>query len=217
MPATQRGQVDSINGNGQPPYRLRYYLPDGTRKGKQPFPSKSAAWKWFGEHVEPPATGGTAPLPPLTLREFVPLYLERHATTVRPRTIAVLRERLSYPLRAYDDVPLRDLQGIGGELQGWRAKLPQGSRYAIMQALRQCLGAAVRWGYITQNPAVLAGKNPMPAPRSIRAFTARNSTASRPSFRRGTPLSPRSQRPPACAPRSGRRSNVATWIAASVW
>jgi integrase len=37
--------------------------------------------------------------------------------------------------------------------------------------LRQALGAAVRWGYISRNPAVLAGRNPQPALRRVRAFT----------------------------------------------
>jgi hypothetical protein len=37
---------------------------------------------------------GAARLPELTLAEFVDLYLERHAVTVRGRTIAILRGRL---------------------------------------------------------------------------------------------------------------------------
>jgi integrase len=40
-----------------------------------------------------------------------------------------------------------------------------------MQALRQTLEAACRWGYITRNPAKLAGPNRQPAPRIVRAFT----------------------------------------------
>lgn len=41
-----------------------------------------------------------------------------------------------------------------------------------MAALRQALGAAQRWGYTRVNPAQLAGRNPQPPPRSVRAFTA---------------------------------------------
>ncbi len=44
--------------------------------------------------------------------------------------------------------------------------------YGITQALRQALAAAVRWGYIGRNPAKEAGRNPQPAPRAVRAFTA---------------------------------------------
>ena len=58
-----------------------------------------------------------------------------------------------------------------GEIATWQAQLPERSRYGIVQALRQTLGAAVRWGYIARNPATLAGPNRQPAPRPVRAFT----------------------------------------------
>jgi integrase len=44
-------------------------------------------------------------------------------------------------------------------------------RHGIVQALRQTLGAAVRWGYMTRNPALLAGRNRQPTPRTVRTFT----------------------------------------------
>lgn len=110
-------------------------------------------------------------MPELTLSELVELYLERHAATVRPRTIMELRKRLRYAVRAYGDVPLRDLERMSGELASWRTRLPERSRYGVTQALRQTLAAAVRWGYIPRNPAKLAGRNPQPAPRSVRAYT----------------------------------------------
>jgi integrase len=40
-----------------------------------------------------------------------------------------------------------------------------------MAALRQALGAAVRWGYIATNPAVVAGRNRQPSPRPVRVFS----------------------------------------------
>ena len=168
MPAIQRGQVDRI-APGK--WRLRYYLPDGSRKSKQPFPSKSAAWTWYRENVEPLLSGGSVALEPITLAEFVPLYLERHAASVRPRTIATLKERLPHALRAYGNVPLRDLEKMSGEIATWQARLPERSRYGIVQSLRQTLEAAVRWGYMSKNPAKLAGRNRQLAPRGVRAFT----------------------------------------------
>jgi integrase len=54
--------------------------------------------------------GDVAPLPDLTLAEFVEVYLQRHQVNVRSRTIAVLRERLAYAVRAYGDVPRPQLQ-----------------------------------------------------------------------------------------------------------
>ena len=40
-----------------------------------------------------------------------------------------------------------------------------------MQAVRQTLEAAVRWGDIHTNPAKLVGRNRQPAPRPVRALT----------------------------------------------
>ena len=40
-----------------------------------------------------------------------------------------------------------------------------------MQALRQALEAAVRWGHMTRNPAKLAGPNPQPKAEEIHPFT----------------------------------------------
>ena len=54
-------------------------------------------------------------------------------------------------------------------------------RYPLMAAFRQALEAGVRYGYMTRNPAKLAGPNPMPAPREIRVYTRPSSRRSRPS------------------------------------
>ncbi len=101
----------------------------------------------------------------------MPLYLERHAAWVRPKTIDALRWRLAVATAAFGDVPLSDLERMSGEVASWRATLPERSRYAITAALRQALGAAVRWRYMSANPAKDAGANPQPAPRPVRAFT----------------------------------------------
>lgn len=166
MPAKQAGQIDGKPGA----YRLRWYTADGGRRTKQPFKSKSDARTYYREVVEP-ALNGLVVVPELTLAQFVPVFLDRHAANVRPRTITALRESLAYALRAFGDVPLRELERMAGEVASWRSTLPERSRYNITAALRQCLGAAIRWGYITQNPAVLAGSNPLPSPRGIRAYS----------------------------------------------
>ena len=168
MPATQRGQAYRL---GPSRWGLRYYDATGARRRKSPFPSKSAALAHYREVIEPQLRGDPVALPQLTLSEFIPVYLERHAATVRPRTIVTLRERLPHAVRAFGSVPLRDLERMSGELASWQAKLPERSRYGIVQALRQAFEAAVRWGYMTKNPAKLAGRNRQPAPRSVRAFT----------------------------------------------
>jgi integrase len=121
--------------------------------------------------IEPQLRGEPTQSPELTLAEFVPLYLERHAAGVRPRTTEALRWRLGVAMKAFGDVPLRDLERMSGEIASWRTTLPERSRYDVMRALRQTLGAAVSWGHISRNPARLAGRNPQPSPRPIRAYT----------------------------------------------
>lgn len=168
MPPTQTGQAYRLAPNR---WGLRYYDRDGARRRKSPFPSKSAALTHYRNHIEPQLRGEPAPLPELTLSGLIDVYLERHAASVRPRTILTLRERLAYAERAFGAVPLGEVERMSGEIASWQAQLPKRSSYGIVQALRQTLGAAVRWGYISRNPAVLAGRNRQPAPRTVRAFT----------------------------------------------
>lgn len=97
MPSIQRGQVDKISPGK---YRLRWYA-EGKRVSKQPFKSKSAAWTYYREKVEPQLEGNPARKPEMTFSEFVGLYLERHAADVRPRTVATLRERLRHAERRF--------------------------------------------------------------------------------------------------------------------
>lgn len=91
--------------------------------------------------------------------------------TVRARTIATLRDRLRHAVAAFGEVPLRDLERMTNEIAGWQAQLPPRAGHGITQALRQALDAAVRWEYMRRNPAKLAGRNPKPPPRAVRAFT----------------------------------------------
>jgi integrase len=96
---------------------------------------------------------------------------EGAAKIAQPRTIRSLRERLKRPLEAYGTTPLVGLEHMTDEIAGLAAKLPDRYAYSVMSSLRQTLAAGVRYGYLTRNPAVLAGPNPMPPPRAIRIFT----------------------------------------------
>jgi integrase len=60
---------------------------------------------------------------------------------------------------------------MGGTLADFRATLPERYAHHVMRALRQVFAAAIAWGYMTRNPAVLAGANPEPPPRDIRVYT----------------------------------------------
>jgi integrase len=82
-----------------------------------------------------------------------------------------LRQRLGYATRDYGTVPLRELERMTNEIAGWQTRLPNRSRYGIVSVLRQTLEAPVRWGYMTRHPAKLAGRNPQPPQRPVRAFT----------------------------------------------
>ena len=196
MPATRRGQAYRLGPNR---CRLRWYDAAGKRRRKSPFPSKSAALAHYRDAIEPQLRGEPVPVADLTLAEFVPLYLERHAATVRPRTIQTLGERLPHATRVFGDVPLRNLERMTGELASWQAKLPERSRYEVVQALRQTLEAAVRWGHMDRNPAKLAGPNRQPPPRPVRAFTREEVEAI------AAELSPRCRRLPAFAAATGLR------------
>ncbi len=169
MPPTQQGQAYKLtSGKG---WGLRYYDRDGQRRRKSPFPTKSAALKHYRDHIEPVLRGEPAPVPEVTLAEFVELYLQRHAAGVRPRTITTLRDRLRHAIAAFGDVPLRELEAMTDEIAAWRARLPDRAGHGIASALRQVLDAAVRWRRMTCNPAKQAGRNPKPPPRTVRAFT----------------------------------------------
>jgi integrase len=60
---------------------------------------------------------------------------------------------------------------MSGDIASWQATLPERSRYGVVQALRQALGAAARWGYMTTNPALQAGRNRQPSPRAVRVYS----------------------------------------------
>jgi integrase len=168
MPQIQRGQAYKL-GSGK--WGLRFYDADGVRRRKSPFPSKSAALAHYRDVIEPHLRGEPASKPELKFSKFVALYLDRHAADVRPRTIRTLTERLRHAERRFGDVGLRELERMTDEIAAWHAKQPDGVRYGRMQALRQTLEAAVRWGHIASNPAKASGRNRQPAARGVRVFS----------------------------------------------
>jgi integrase len=151
---------------------LRYVDNDGQRqRTREKFPSRSAALRHYRDVIEPELRGDR-PKADLTLLQLVEVYLDRHAATgVRARTIETLRDRLGHATRAYGGETLSDLEHMADEIAGWRSTLPPRAGHGIMSALRQVLDAAVRWEHIARNPAKLAGPNPKPPPRSVRAFS----------------------------------------------
>ena len=135
MPATQRGQAYRLAPNR---WGVRYYDQDGNRQRKSPFSSKSAALTHYREIIEPQLLGEPARRPELTLSELVDLYLERHAPSVRPRTISTLRDRLGHATRAFGDVPLRELERMSNEIAGWQAQLPPRAGHGSRKRYAKC-------------------------------------------------------------------------------
>jgi integrase len=150
---------------------LRYRDATGKRRRISPFPSKSAEFAHYRDVIEPELRGDPVPVADVTLAAFVDTYLDRHGANVRPRTVATLRDRLRHAIAAFGDVPLRDLERMTHEIAGWQANLPPRAGHGIAQAFRQVLDAAVRWERMARNPAKIAGRNPKPPPRPVRAFT----------------------------------------------
>lgn len=167
MPAEQRGQVYATRKG----FGIRWYDERGARRRQAGFSSRSEARRWYTGVEKPRMRGEAVQRPPVTLREHVDRYLEVHAATRDPNTIRVLRERLRGAVSKYGDRQLREFERMSRELAEWQATLPERSRYGIMQALRQCLEAGVRWGDMDRNPAKLVGANPPPPPRGVQTFT----------------------------------------------
>ncbi len=207
MPPTQRGQAYKLSSGK---WGLRYYDGEGNRQRKSPFASKSAALTHFRDVIEPRLRGDAPPAPDLTLAPFIALWLDRHAATVRPRTISTLRERLGHAERAFGTIPLHDLAGMAAEIAAWRALQPERVRYARLGALRQCLEAAVRWGYLLatrqSSPAATDSRRPDPSASIHASSSTRSPSSSPPPTPRCLPSPPR----PAFAPRSGPPWSVAT-------
>jgi len=168
VPAEARGHVRKLPSGK---WQLRYYDSKGGRRSGGAFSTKSEAWAHYRDVVEPELHGRPAPRRDLTLSELVETFLERHGKVRKPATIETLRWRLRRPLDDYGDTPLADLEHMTDELAGFASQLPEPYRNSVMSALRQACEAGVRYGYMTRNPAKLAGANPMPAPRSVRVYT----------------------------------------------
>jgi integrase len=173
MPAEARPRARRLPSGR---WQLRYTVAGQVRSGGA-FASKTEALNHFRDVVEPELRGVPAPRRDLTLSDLVDLYLERHGTIVHPTTIATLRARMKHPLDKFGEVGLDDIQRMTDEIAGFAASLPDRFRYSVMSAFRQTCAAGIRYGYMTQNPAKAAGRNPAPPPRSVRVFTPAELTA----------------------------------------
>ena len=165
MPRRTNGSVFRTK-NG---YGIRW-PEDGRRPHRAGFKTKTEARRWFAENVAP-RLDRTAPSPDITFDAFCGLFLARHGATVAERTRKTLEERLAPARRVFGGWTLRELEGAADDIARWRSGLADTSRYRLTLALRQTLGAAVRWRYMSRNPAVDAGRNPEPRSEELLPFT----------------------------------------------
>jgi integrase len=174
MPAEQRGHVRKLPSGR---WQLRYRDRAGVYHSGGAFASRTEALNHYRDEVAPRLTGRPTPRRDLTFSGLVEVFLERHAMVAKPRTIAELRWRLKQSEVKFGTVPLAELEGMADEIAGFSLSLGERLRYPLMAVLRQALEAGVRYGYMTRNPAKLAGPNPSPKPREIRVYTADELTA----------------------------------------
>ena len=168
MPAEARGHVRKLPSGK---WQLRYYDSKGGHRSGGAFPTKSEAWAHYRDVIEPDLNGRPAARRDVTLSELADTFLDRHGKVAQPRTVDTLRNRMKRPLDDFGDTTLVDLERMTDEIAGFAASLPERFRYSVMAAFRQTCAAGVRYGYLTQNPAKLSGKNPAPPPRSVRVFS----------------------------------------------
>ena len=167
MPAEQRGEIYRTKTG----YGIRWRDETGRRRRRSGFPSRSAARAWYEETERSRIRGERPRSEDTTLAELVERYLLAHAVGREDSTIETLRQRLAHAIDAFGERRLTELERMAAQIAAWRASLPAGSRYGIVQALRQTLEAAVRWDLMTRNPAKLAGSNPQPRRPEIEPFT----------------------------------------------
>lgn len=154
---------------------------NGKRPQKTGFRTKTEARDYFSETVKPRLKRG-GPSAEITFDDFTTVYLDRWGPTVNPRTLRTVREWLGCPLqggreriidgsarKTFGRFTLQELGGAANDIAHWRAGLPSDDkRYKATKAMRQVLAAAVRWGYLTKNPAVDAGANPQPRGEEVK-------------------------------------------------
>jgi integrase len=155
MPSLQRGQVYKLPSG----WVIRYYE-SGQRRQRNGFETKSAAALALAEALKTPQAHRD-----LTVQELVDEYLAQHIA--EPSTIATLSYSLKHVTAAFGELPLERLRVA--ELRAWRKRLPAGSAWHIVKALRQVLNYAVECDYLAENIGRKV-PNPEPQRKEIAAF-----------------------------------------------
>ena len=165
MPAETRGSVfETPRG-----YGIRWPA-NGKRPQRTGFKTKTEARRWFAENVAS-GLGRGGPSNEISYDEFCEIFLVRHGATIADSTRETLAGRLAHSRERFGSWTLRELEDASADVADWRVEYDDGQRYRVTSAMRQALAAAVRWKYLTRNPAADAGKNPQPRAEEILPFT----------------------------------------------
>lgn len=145
-------------------WSIRFRDARGVRRQRGGFRTKAEAKTVLDDELRRARLG---PLyrPDVTLRELVDAFLDQYqgAASSKDR----LDQYLGKATARFGDVPVVELNAL--EVSRWRASLPQTMRHGAHRALRQALGAAVRWQWIERNVAVDV-RNPVHARAEFTPF-----------------------------------------------
>jgi integrase len=167
MPRPTRGSTYAVKGG----FGIRWQTGGVEQRNPGPFRTKTAARDWFDDHAKPSIRRG-GPTPDITFNQFCDEYLKQWGVDVMPRTKTTVEEWLKPARQRFGSWTLTQLEGAADDIARWRTKLPtDDARHKNTRALRQVLAAAVRWRYITHNPAADYGKNPEAAREEIQPLT----------------------------------------------
>jgi hypothetical protein len=151
-------------------WAIRYRDGHGVRRQSGGFRTKAEAKQVLDDALRKARLG---PLyqPDVPLRELVDVFLEQYQGA--PASCDWLRYYLIKSTDAFGNVPIGDLDAL--TVARWRASMPETMRQGAHRALRQVLGAAVRWRWIDHNVATDVPNPCTPARSSTRSSPGRRS------------------------------------------
>jgi hypothetical protein len=138
-------------------WAIRYRDARGVRRQRAGFRTKTDAKTVLDDELRK-ARLGVLYHPEATLRELVVTFLDQYEGA--PSSKDRLDQYLGKATALLGDEPIGSLDALA--IARWRATLPETMRHGAHRALRQVLGAAVRWRWIEHNVAVDV-KNPQHA------------------------------------------------------
>ncbi len=146
------GTITKRNGK----YRAQISLPNGERTGKT-FPTKAEAEKWIRDQQQKLDQGFDFQGSKITLAEYLPKWLQTRMIDLRPKTAHQYEQVIkNHILPNIGNIALKDLNLA--RIEKFYSDLIQsgvGTRIILIchNILHKSLEKAVRYGYVTHNPA----------------------------------------------------------------